>query len=164
MVYDATGNMSVVITKKLEEAELAILEAQDAVTITSDVPLDIETAMSDLQRALSPHFAALDEPLLRQIEALQEPARRLMKLPTPSINFALSALTKLARININQFVTLAAAIIILIYTVPLIYAIACVNDNFDQHASLLQGVKPSCESKIAGPPILTSKRSVKASC
>lgn len=143
VVYDATGNMSVVITKKLEEAELAILEAQDAVTITSDVPLDIETAMSDLQRALSPHFAALDEPLLRQIEALQEPARRLMKLPTPSINFALSALTKLARININQFVTLAAAIIILIYTVPLIYAIACVNDNFDQHASLLQGVKSS---------------------
>lgn len=153
VAHAAAFHLSPRLLSSLVEAEEALVEVlQGALTMEgssgkeASAPIDITAALLSLQGALRPHYQRLDEPLLQQVEVLSRPARRLAySEPTELLAIQLPqnnpVLQDMARVTITQYVTVVTAIIILIYTLPLIFHIACINSSFDEHVALLTTVK-----------------------
>lgn len=95
-------------------------------------------AATKLLRSLEPHFHDLEEPLGQQMQALL-PFRRLDMLE--EVKDSGVSLSTMSKITKTQGLTIVMALVIILYSAPLIFNIARINDRFEEHVDLLSGVK-----------------------
>eukprot|EP00929_Paragymnodinium_shiwhaense_P004491 TRINITY_DN10546_c0_g1_i5.p1 TRINITY_DN10546_c0_g1~~TRINITY_DN10546_c0_g1_i5.p1 ORF type:complete len:1480 (+),score=312.74 TRINITY_DN10546_c0_g1_i5:85-4524(+) len=146
----AVGQITEVTNSAGNQAHEAVADARKLVAILSAAPSasvssgSLLTAARDLKRRLSPLHDAIHAVASRHEDILSTAARRLgdsdeaadeVKDAMDDATFDATKITK------TQLLTIAMVLLLMMYSVPLIWLIAQINDSFDRHGSLLMAQK-----------------------
>lgn len=107
---------------------------------TAAAPFNFAAASASLQSALQHLHSTYNDQIVENLQALSVPAR-ILKGDDLGLGSTKNVLGDLSKVTNTQFLTICMAVLIITYSLPLIYSIAIINASFDEHAGLLTSVK-----------------------